>query len=66
MWHYITALPKPPHPQDPRPWNFGRETNNHDSARLFLGGLLGGLGDLAGLVLLGNGLDDTDSDSLTL
>ena len=37
----------------------------HDS--LFLGGLDGGLGDLAGtLVSLDDGLDDTDSDGLTL
>lgn len=33
--------------------------------RLFLGRLLGSLGDLAGLVGLDNGLDDTDSNGLT-
>jgi hypothetical protein len=33
--------------------------------RLFLGGLLGSLGDLAGLIGLDNGLDDTDGDGLT-
>ena len=32
---------------------------------LFLGSLGGGLGDLTSLVNLLNGLDDTDSDSLT-
>jgi hypothetical protein len=32
---------------------------------LFLGGLLGSLGDLAGLVGLDNGLDDTDGNGLT-
>ena len=35
------------------------------SRHLFLGSLLGGLGDLASLVDLGDRLDDTDSDGLT-
>jgi hypothetical protein len=39
---------------------------NGTQERLFLGSLLGGLGDLAGtLISLGDGLDDTDSDGLT-
>ena len=42
------------------------ERSNQKTGRLFLGSLLGGLGDLAtSLVRLGDRLDDTDSDGLT-
>ena len=43
-----------------------KEKSRENCERLFLGGLLGSLGDLAGtLVSLDDGLDDTDSDGLT-
>jgi hypothetical protein len=60
----IIAFPKPPHPQN-QVSRERKETSNPRRARLFLGSLSGSLGDLAGLVNLGDGLDDTDSDSLT-
>ena len=43
------------------------KSNHSITLRLFLGGLLGGLGDLASTTLLGlgDGLDDTDGDSLS-
>jgi hypothetical protein len=60
----ITAFPKPPHPQN-QVSRERKETSNPRRVRLFLGSLSGSLGDLASLVLLGDGLDDTDSDGLT-
>jgi hypothetical protein len=60
----IIAFPKPPHPQN-QVSRERKETSNPRRARLFLGSLSGSLGDLAGLVNLGDGLDDTDSDGLT-
>lgn len=58
---------EPPHPQNRISREFWkRETSRADNERLFLGGLLGSLGDLAGtLVGLDDRLDDTDSDGLT-
>jgi hypothetical protein len=62
----ITALLKPPHPQNPGSCILKKETS-HTRDRLFLGGLLSGLGDLTGtLVSLNDGLDDTDGNGLTL
>tara|TARA_R110002003_G_scaffold20_5_gene1091 strand:- start:1304 stop:2554 length:1251 start_codon:yes stop_codon:yes gene_type:complete len=60
----IIAFPKPPHPQN-QVSRERRETSNPKRVRLFLGSLLGSLGDLASLVGLDDGLDDTDSDGLT-
>jgi hypothetical protein len=60
----ITAFPKPPHPQN-QVSRERKETSNPRRVRLFLGSLSGSLGDLASLVLLGDGLDDTDSNGLT-
>lgn len=60
----IIAFPKPPHPQN-QVSRERRETSNPKRVRLFLGRLLGSLGDLASLVGLDDGLDDTDSDGLT-
>ena len=53
-----------PHPQNQVSREYEKETNDRTGDRLFLGGLLGSLGDLAGLVGLNNGLDDTDSNGL--
>ena len=53
-----------PHPQNQVSREYEKETNDRRSDRLFLGGLLGSLGDLAGLVGLDDGLDDTDSNGL--
>jgi len=61
----ITAFPKLPHPQNRISREERKETSSPRRARLFLGCLLGGLGDLASLVGLDDGLDDTDSDGLT-
>lgn len=61
----ITAFPKQPHPQKQVSRDERRETSNPKRERLFLGSLLGGLGDLASLVDLGDGLDDTDGNGLT-
>lgn len=60
----IRAFPKPPRPQN-QVSRERKETSNPRRVRLFLGSLLGSLGDLASLVGLGDGLDDTDSDGLT-
>jgi hypothetical protein len=60
----ITAFPKLPHPQN-QVSRERKETSNPKRVRLFLGSLDGGLGDLASLVGLDDGLDDTDSDGLT-
>jgi hypothetical protein len=60
----IIAFPKPPHPQN-QVSRERKETSSPKRVRLFLGSLSSSLGDLAGLVNLGNGLDDTDSDGLT-
>ncbi len=61
----ITAFPKQPHPQNQVSRDERRETSNPRRDRLFLGSLLGSLGDLAGLVGLGDGLDNTDGNGLT-
>jgi hypothetical protein len=60
----ITAFPKLPHPQN-QVSRERKETSNPRRERLFLGSLLGGLGDLASLVGLDDGLDDTDGNGLT-
>ena len=54
-----------PHPQNQVSRDERRETSNPRRDRLFLGSLLGSLGDLAGLVGLGDGLDNTDGNGLT-
>lgn len=61
----IKAFPKLPHPQKQVSRDERKETSNPRKVRLFLGSLLGGLGDLASLVGLDDGLDDTDSNGLT-
>lgn len=53
-----------PHPQNQVSREYEKETNDRRSDRLFLGGLLGSLGDLASLVGLDDRLDDTDSNGL--
>lgn len=59
------AFSKLPHPQKQVSRDERRETSSPKRERLFLGSLLGGLGDLASLVGLGDRLDDTDSNGLT-
>jgi len=61
----ITAFPKRPHPQNQVSRGEMKETSNPKADRLLLGSLLSSLGDLASLVGLDNGLDDTDSNGLT-
>jgi hypothetical protein len=60
----INAFPKPLHIPGSRYLERKKETNTLRIDRLFLTGLDGGLGDLAGLVGLDDGLDDTDSNGL--
>jgi len=67
VMHYImtiTDFPNQP-PQNPLLRNFEKERSHTRYERLFLASLGSGLGDLASLVGLGDGLDDTDSDGLT-
>jgi hypothetical protein len=60
----INAFPKPLHIPGSRYLERKKETNTLRIDRLFLTGLDGGLGDLAGLVGLDDGLDDTDGNGL--
>jgi len=61
----IKAFPKLPHAQRQVSRDKRKETSTLEKDRLFLDSLLGGLGDLASLVSLGDRLDDTDSNGLT-
>jgi hypothetical protein len=62
---FIIAFPKPPHPQNQVSREEKKETSSPERARLLLASLDSSLGDLASLVGLDDGLDDTNSDGLT-